>query len=59
MQKQSELRLKLDMMIGQLQQAMKAINTGDYITAGVYMDMVQNQLQKARWQVRGKNENNR
>ncbi|WP_165381809.1 hypothetical protein [Avibacterium paragallinarum] len=52
-QKQSELVLKLDMMIGQLQQAVRAINTGNYIAAGVYMEMVQNQLPKARWQVRG------
>lgn len=33
-QKQSELQLKLDMMIGQLQQAVRAINTGNYIAAG-------------------------
>ncbi|MFY1007377.1 hypothetical protein ACOB9N_10655 [Pasteurella multocida] len=52
-QKQSELQLKLDMMIGQLQQAAKAINIGNYMAAGVYMEMVQNQLPKARWQVRG------
>ncbi|MEE3607542.1 hypothetical protein ACLQ90_09955 [Avibacterium paragallinarum] len=52
-QKQSELVLKLEMMIGQLQQAVRAINTGNYIAAGVYMEMVQNQLPKARWQVRG------
>ncbi|MFT0806375.1 hypothetical protein U0W77_11285 [Avibacterium paragallinarum] len=52
-QKQSELALKLDMMIGQLQQAVRAINTGNYIAARVYMEMVQNQLPKTRWQVRG------
>ncbi len=53
-QKQSELQLKLNMMIGQLQQAVRAINAGNYIAAGVYLDLVQNQLPKARWQVRGK-----
>ncbi|UXN35482.1 hypothetical protein N8E86_04585 [Avibacterium paragallinarum] len=52
-QKQSELQLKLNMMIGQLQQAVRAINAGNYIAAGVYLDLVQNQLPKARWQVRG------
>lgn len=53
-QKQSELQLKLDVMIGQLQQAARAVNMGNYIAAGVYMEMVQNQLPKARWQlVRG------
>ncbi|WP_167332841.1 hypothetical protein [Gallibacterium genomosp. 1] len=52
-QKQNELALKLNVMIGQLQQAMQAINTGNYIAAGVYLDLVQNQLPKARWQVRG------
>ncbi|WP_410677813.1 hypothetical protein [Avibacterium paragallinarum] len=52
-QQQNELQLKLDMMIGQLQQAARAVNTGNYIAAGVYMGVVQNQLPKAIWQVRG------
>lgn len=52
-QKKNELQLKLDMMIGQLQQAARAVNTGNYIAAAVYMEMVQNQLPKARWQMRG------
>lgn len=52
-QKQNELQLKLDVMIGQLQQAVRAVNTGNYIEAGIYMDVVQNQLPKAIWQVRG------
>lgn len=51
-QKQEALLLTLNMMIGQLQQAMQAVNSGNYIAAGVYMELVQNQLPKVRWQVR-------
>lgn len=50
-QKQTEIALKLDVMIGQLQEAIRAINSGNPMAAGAYMEIVQNQLARAKWQV--------
>ncbi|WP_265473882.1 hypothetical protein [Mergibacter septicus] len=51
-QKQNELKMQLDVMIGNLSQAVRAINSGNYIAADVYIEIVQNQLLKTKWKIK-------